>query len=68
MELGHDKAGRDEWLHTSAVKQQMKRMDPSFHEKSLGYSSFTDFVKSRSRLVEVEKASNGQRIRLRTID
>ncbi len=68
LELGHDKAGRDEWLHTSAVKQQIKRMDPGFHEKSLGYSSFTDFVKSRSRLVEVEKASNGQRIRLRTID
>ena len=65
LELGHDKAGRDEWLHTSAVKQQMKRMDPGFHEKSLGYSSFTDFVKSRSSLAEVEKASNGQRVRLR---
>lgn len=65
LELGHDKAGRDEWLHTSAVKQQIKRMDPAFHEKSLGYSSFGDFVKSRSSLAEVEKASNGQRVRLR---
>ena len=65
LELGHDKSGRDEWLHTSAVKQQMKRMDPAFHEKSLGYSSFSDFVKSRSSLAELDKPSKGQRVRLR---
>lgn len=64
LELGHDKHD-DEWLHTSAVKQQIKRLDPSFHEKSLGYTSFTDFVKSRSRIAELDKASNGQRVRLR---
>ena len=65
LELGHDKSGRDEWLHTSAVKQQMKRMDPAFHEKSLGYSSFSDFVKSRASLAELDKPSKGQRVRLR---
>lgn len=65
LELGHDKAGHDEWLHTSAVKQQIKRMDPSFHEKSLGYSSFGDFLKSRSSLVELDKSTKGQRVRLR---
>jgi len=65
LELGHDKAGHDEWLHTSAVKLQIKRMDPAFHEKSLGYSSFTDFVKSRSSLAELDKSSKGQRVRLR---
>ncbi|WP_157155743.1 NYN domain-containing protein [Diaminobutyricimonas sp. LJ205] len=68
LELGHDKAGDDEWLHTSAVKQQIKRMDPSFHEKSLGYSSFTDFVKSRSNFAEFDKSSNGQRVRMRVAD
>ena len=65
LELGHDKAGHDEWLHISAVKLQIKRMDPAFHEKSLGYSSFTDFVKSRSSLAELDKSSQGQRVRLR---
>lgn len=65
LELGHDKAGHDEWLHTSAVKQQIKRMDPAFHEKSLGYSSFSDFLKSRASLVELDKPSKGQRVRLR---
>jgi uncharacterized LabA/DUF88 family protein len=64
LELGHDK-NDEEWLHTSAVKQQIKRMDPSFHEKSLGYGSFTDFVKSRSNFAELDKDSNGQRVRLR---
>ncbi|GGA55341.1 hypothetical protein GCM10011490_01520 [Pseudoclavibacter endophyticus] len=65
LALGHDK-NDDEWLHTSAVKQQIKRLDPSFHEKSIGYGSFTDFVKSRSRIAELEKDSNGQRVRLRS--
>ena len=37
-----------EWLHNSAVKAQMKRMDPSFSEKSLGFRSFSDFLRSRS--------------------
>jgi hypothetical protein len=64
LELGHDK-NDEEWLHTSTVKQQIKRMDPSFHEKSLGYDSFSDFVKSRSNFAEFDKASNGQKVRLR---
>src|SRR5699024_5426751 len=36
------------WMHSSAVKQQMRRMDPSFNEKALGFRSFSDFLKSRS--------------------
>jgi hypothetical protein len=64
LELGHDK-NDEEWLHISAVKQQIKRMDPSFHEKSLGYDSFSDFVKSRSNFAEFDKASSGQKVRLR---
>lgn len=65
LELGHDKSGDDEWLNASVVKQQIKRLDPSFHEKTLGYSSFSDFLKSRSNFAELEKASNGQKVRLR---
>lgn len=65
LSLGHDKAGHDEWLYTSEVKQQIKRMDPSFHEKALGYSSFGDFVRSRNSIAELDKSTNGQRVRLR---
>ncbi len=55
-----------EWLHNSAVKAQMKRMDPSFSEKALGYKSFSDFLRSYSDLVELDESSTTRRVRLRT--
>jgi uncharacterized LabA/DUF88 family protein len=59
--------GRDDvdWLHNSAVKAQMKRMDPSFSEKSLGFKSFSDFLRSRSDLVELDESSTTRMVRLR---
>ncbi len=65
LELGHDKDADDEWLNMSAVKQQIKRLDPSFHEKSIGYRSFSDFVKSRSRFAEINDSTNAVKVRLR---
>lgn len=53
-----------EWLHNSAVKAQMKRMDPSFSEKSLGFRSFSDFLRSRSDLVELDESSTTRMVRL----
>lgn len=50
----------DEWLHSSSVKSQMQRMDSTFKEKSLGFSSFRAFVESRSDLVETKVQDNGQ--------
>ena len=67
LELGHDKSADDEWLNMSAVKDQIKRLDPSFHEKSIGYSSFSDFVKSRSGFAEVNNSSNAVKVRLRPL-
>lgn len=63
MQLGHEKDD-SEWLHSSTVKGQMKRMDPSFSEKALGYRSFSDFIKSRSDLVELDDSSTAQMLRL----
>ncbi|MGV9799272.1 NYN domain-containing protein [Mycobacterium sp. NPDC003449] len=54
-----------EWLHNSAVKAQMKRMDPSFGEKSLGFKSFSDFLRSRSDLVELDESSTIRMVKLR---
>lgn len=54
-----------EWLHNSAVKAQMKRMDPSFSEKSLGFRSFSDFLRSRSDYVELDESSTIRMVRLR---
>ncbi len=43
------------WVHAAGVKNQMKRMDPVFNEKSLGFTTFREFVESRSDQV-VSKA------------
>lgn len=67
LRLGHEK-NDDEWLHSSAVKSQMKRMDPSFSEKSLGYRSFSDFVISRDDVAELDDSSPARQIRARNRD
>ena len=54
-----------EWLHNSEVKGQMKRMDPSFSEKSLGFRSFSDFLRSRSDTVELDESSTTRMVKLR---
>ncbi len=67
LRIGHEKDDAD-WLHNSAVKAQMKRMDPSFSEKSLGFRSFSDFLRSRSDLVELDESSTTRMVRLRSSD
>jgi hypothetical protein len=63
LRLGQEKEDA-EWLHSSAVKSQMKRMDPSFSEKALGYRSFSDFVKSREAVVELDETDPVRLVRL----
>jgi hypothetical protein len=65
LRIGHEKDDAD-WLHNSAVKAQMKRMDPSFSEKSLGFRSFSDFLRSRSDLVELDESSTTRLVRLKS--
>lgn len=64
LQIGLDKDDAD-WLHNSAVKAQMKRMDPSFSERSLGFRSFSDFLRSRSDVVELDETSTTRMVRLR---
>lgn len=65
LRIGLEKDDVD-WLHNSAVKAQMKRMDPSFSEKSLGFKSFSDFLRSRADIVELDESSTTRMVRLRT--
>ena len=67
LRIGTEKDDVD-WLHNSAVKAQMKRMDPSFSEKSLGFKSFSDFLRSRTDVVELDESSTTRMVRLRGID
>ena len=64
LQIGLEKDD-DEWLHNSEVKGQMKRMDPSFSEKSLGFRSFSDFLRSRSDTVELDESSTTRMVKLR---
>jgi hypothetical protein len=43
----------------------MKRMDPSFSEKSLGSKPFSDFLRSRTDVVELDESSTTRMVRLR---
>jgi hypothetical protein len=63
LRLGQEKDDAD-WLHSSAVKSQMRRMDPSFSERALGYRSFTDFVKSRAAIAELDETNPARLVRL----
>jgi NYN domain/OST-HTH/LOTUS domain len=65
LRIGHEKDDAD-WLHNSAVKAQMKRMDPSFSEKSLGFKSFSDFLRARSDIVDLDESSTTRMVRLKT--
>ncbi|MEE2854223.1 MAG: NYN domain-containing protein [Actinomycetota bacterium] len=67
LRIGLEKDDVD-WLHNSAVKAQMKRMDPSFSERSLGFRSFSDFLRSRSDVVELDETSTTRMVRLRAQD
>jgi uncharacterized LabA/DUF88 family protein len=66
LRIGHEKDDAD-WLHNSAVKAQMKRMDPSFSEKSLGFRSFSDFLRSRSDVAELDESSTTRMVRLKAV-
>ena len=65
LRIGHEKDDAD-WLHNSAVKAQMKRMDPSFSEKALGFRSFSDFLRSRSDVAELDESSTTRMVRLKS--
>ncbi|MEF3402780.1 NYN domain-containing protein [Agromyces sp. CCNWLW203] len=63
LELLHSK-NDEEWQSSSTVKNQMMRMDPSFQERRLGFASFTEFLKSRGGVVELDETGRG-RVRIR---
>jgi uncharacterized LabA/DUF88 family protein len=55
----------EEWRNAASVKSQIRRLDPSFNERTLGHKTFTDFLKSRNSLVQVKTAGNERLVKLR---
>ncbi|RJT85612.1 NYN domain-containing protein [Cryobacterium melibiosiphilum] len=65
LQIAQAKGDGDEWLNTGMIKNQMRRMDPSFNEKPLGFRSFTDFLASHGHLAELKEDGPQRLIRLR---
>jgi uncharacterized LabA/DUF88 family protein len=65
LDLARGKQDDDEWLNASTVKSQIKRLNPSFNEKSLGFRSFMDFVRANAEQVEIREAGQQRFMRLR---
>jgi uncharacterized LabA/DUF88 family protein len=63
LRLAQDQTDED-WVHSSAVKSLLRRMDPSFSEKTLGYKSFTDFLRAYESVAELDETTNIVRVRL----
>ncbi|MBU4464868.1 MAG: NYN domain-containing protein, partial [Actinobacteria bacterium] len=63
LRLESDKDGTD-WQHASTVKSLIKRLDPAFSEKALGYKSFSDFVRAHAEVAEVDESTNIVQVRL----
>ncbi|HLS32443.1 MAG TPA: OST-HTH/LOTUS domain-containing protein, partial [Brevibacterium sp.] len=57
--------GDSEWLHASAVKSHMRRMDSSFSEKAISYRSFNDFLKGNAQIAELEESGHERLVRAR---
>ncbi|MGV8884699.1 MAG: NYN domain-containing protein [Microbacteriaceae bacterium] len=54
-----------DWVLSTAVKNQMLRIDPTFSEKSLGHKTFTEFVKVHNSAVERDDSTTIRKLRLR---
>lgn len=54
-----------EWMHLSMVKTFMRRMDPSFSEKALGYRSFSEFLLDHEEIAEMEESGHERLVRPR---
>ncbi|MFT4230905.1 MAG: NYN domain-containing protein [Microbacterium sp.] len=59
-----DERTDDDWVNASAVKNLLKRMDPSFSEKELGHKSFLDFVRAHPGVAEVREEGTVRYVRL----
>lgn len=65
LRVGRRRDDVDDWLAASAVKSQIKRLESSFDEKTLGFTSFTDFIRSRGEEVELREDGQNRAVRLR---
>ncbi|CAN5337337.1 NYN domain-containing protein [soil metagenome] len=62
-----DAKNDEDWQTNGEVKGQMLRIDPGFKERPLGFKSFSEFLDSRSDVIDIKPKStaNDRRLKLR---
>ena len=53
------------WVQKARLRPYIQRMDPTFHESSLGFKSFSDMIASMVDIVETRKGEFDHELRLR---
>lgn len=53
------------WIQKARLRPYIQRMDPTFHESSLGFRTFSDMIASMSDLVETRRGESDHELRLR---
>jgi len=53
------------WIQKARLRPYIQRMDPTFHESSLGFRTFNDMIASMSDLVETRRGEFDHELRLR---
>jgi hypothetical protein len=56
-----------EWVMASALKSLMLRLEPSFDEADYGHRTFTQFLRSFPKLVDVRSTESGTMVHLREL-
>lgn len=53
------------WIQKARLRPFIQRMDPTFHESSLGYKTFSEMIASMSDFIETRKGEFDHELRLR---
>ncbi len=54
----------EDWFPMTTLKTQMRRLDPTFDETTLGFANFSGFLRSRPSVIEVRTSETGSHARL----
>ena len=55
----------DPWVLKAAIRPMVKRLDPTFDEKSYGASTFAELLKQHAEVFEVRKGQHDQEYRIK---
>ena len=53
------------WIQKARLRPFLQRMDPTFHESSLGFKTFNEMIASMNDIVETRKGESDHQLRLR---